>query len=679
MSTIFINPSKGAPTTDATGPSAHLFPQFSGAAASCPPDIFSLLKPVERRLTELDYKNGAKRVSLMINIIHFTKEGYSLSSIARRVGLSVASVCNLRRQYGHLKDYELTPENLATARGDAHRSVQFEADLTARMPEAVKHLQQLYLSTIQGSSDYITRGRRTGSASLALQRFADWEQCPPNLARALRRGSQPRALLNVIRQMNDLVEQQYRGVKHSSLNGTLVHTRELVTVLADGTREPINPGDWWVFDDMSTNFPFWFTGPDGKAYVGRQGLYAYDVCQRWVGCELVGTCRDSYTSAIILRFFRRLFEGLGKPRRGVVLERSVWAATSIQGFRLTHTGEVYEEEVIRPAMSKEDKALIHDGLEAIGIHVHYTHTPRGKEIEGGFAYLQRVFPTFAKDWQNIGHHAGEIEKGAKAMRQAHAGSRHPADLKFLHIDAHADLTEKVMRWINERKQWRESLTRPDGHPIPSDGRGHGEGSIPELPRLAPLTERDRAAFLPARNQVQIKDGKVHVQSDNIHAEFTNPDIFPRLGSGFRLFVKWDPSEPTIGAAIYSRETSSANFAGYQVGEWICMAEMLEPVARFNLSDEACSETDHAHQLKKRFNKTVRTAFRAVGMPALKAATARDGAGNVAEVSDTAQTNSIPEPKLPPPPASREVAPMSDRKKDLLARQAARARELMAET
>jgi len=150
-------------------------------------------------------------------------------------------------------------------------------------------------------------------------------------------------LLNVIREINDLHEQRYRGPKHASLNGTLTMRRTLVEILQDGQTVPIQPGDWWVFDDMSDNLPHWWTGPEHTQMIGRQGLYAYDLTRPWIGVEKIGTVRDSYTAAIILRFLRQWMQVYGKPRRGVVFERSIWEANVIKGCRITANGEPVDE------------------------------------------------------------------------------------------------------------------------------------------------------------------------------------------------------------------------------------------------------------------------------------------------------------------------------------------------
>jgi hypothetical protein len=77
------------------------------------------------------------------------------------------------------------------------------------------------------------------------------------------------------------------------------------------------------------------------------------------------------------------------------------------------------------------------------------------------------------------------------------------------------------------------------------------------------------------------------------------------------------------------------------------------------------------------------------MPALKAATARDGKGNTAEVSSSLlpageggrrPVEGLPaEPILQPPPRRRGSEPITERGKNLLARQAQLAREAIADS
>jgi hypothetical protein len=574
-------------------------------------------------LSERDKELGAERARILKAARPLIEKGHPLEDIAFAVGTSLATLWRLNKTFGHLPDGELTAERLATRFGNSGRTSPWA--YLALVPGIEKRLQYLYLLTIGSSSDEMGKDRRSGSAALALERFADDDLCPPALKPLLRAGKFPKPLLSLIRKITPEMEQTARGPKHQSLNANLTGRRELVEILADGSNRQIAAGDWWVFDDMSDNQPFWFLGPDGKKMVGRQGLYGYDITRRWLGVELVGTSRDSYTAAIILRFIRRLMQAKGKPRRGIVFEQSVWKANVIAGFRVTTAGELVEETFERPEMEGLERKLLQDGLRSLGIEIIYTHTPRGKEIEGAFNYLQRVLPTFSPEQINIGRHAGEFEKGAKALRRAHAGSHDVASLGFAEMDARADTLSRAMEWIDNRD-------------FPSSG----------YPVLSPLSASDLPSFLPHKHELMIRGGRVTATVDGEPYDFTNPTLFAALGSGYRLYVKFDPAEPTLGAAIYNRETSSANWERWPIGQLIGMADFMLPAPRFDFRHREERQGEPGLQARKTYNKFVRTAFRAVGLPQFRAATARDGKGNVATVEGRAGS--------PQPAGARAVTP-----------------------
>jgi hypothetical protein len=614
--------------------------------------------PPPALLTEKALEKGAWRVRLLKAARPLLRGPHAASqeAVAQLLGTSGPTLCRLLQDYQRIPDDQLTPERCAVEIPGRPSPYAYLADI----PAVVQRLQQLYLLTCGASSDYMSKDRRTGSAALALERFADDPLCPASLADKLRAGKFPKPLVQLIRRLTPEMEQRARGSKHASLNGTLIQRRTTLEILANGDQQKIQLGDWWVFDDMSDNQPFWFLGPDGAPLVGRQGLYAYDIRRHWLGAELIGTARDSYTAAIILRFMRRLMQALGKPRRGVVLEQSVWKARVISGTRLTATGELFEEEIERPALPEADKNLVHDGLRALGIEVFYTHTPRGKEIEGAFNYLQRVAPTFSPEAINIGRHAGEFEAGAKNLRRAHAGSHHPRDLGFLEMDARADVLERTMAWINARESQKTT---------------HGD-----YPVLLPISGRDLPVFLPRRHDLELRGGKLTASVDGEPYDFCAPELFASLGAGYRLTLKFDPAEPTLGAAIYNRETSSANHQGWPVGQYIGQADFLPPVARFDW--RSGDVPDPAADAKRRFNKYVRTAFRAVGMKQFRASTARDGRGNVAEITgETAAHLSASRPASlvaaarPIVNLAPETQARFTKQSDRLARQAAHARSL----
>lgn len=665
-----------------------LYAAASGTPDSSPPEG----RPPAPRLTEAALLKGAQRVQLWRVAGPLLAAGQTLTEVARLTGTSYPTLCRLRQEFGHLADHEITVEALAGRTGNCGRPSAW-VDFAAR-PDVRRALHKLYFLSCGASSEAMTKGRRTGSAAAVLKVFARDPLCPPELARQLAAGKQPRAFIGVIREITDFMEQRDRGAKHSSLNGSLIMRRTLIEILADGTENPVQPGDWWVFDDMSDNLPHWWglaAGHDGAKEewaIGRQGLYAYDVTGRWLGVEKIGTVRDSYTAAIILRFVRQLMETFGKPRRGVVFERSVWASNTIKGTRLSTGGHAFEEDLDRPAMSEEDKHLVQDGLRALGIKIHYTYTPRGKEIEGAFNYYQRLKPMLASQRAqvqsskfevqsselvpqpvNIGRHAGEYEHAAKQLRRARAGSHHPRDLGFLHIDESRDLDLEVFEMINAER----------------GGSGRAATGDQDYPVLPALTPSDLRAFFTRRHELVLRNGKVTATIAGQPYDFCAPELFATLSSGFRLAIKFDPTEPTRGAAVYNLETSSSNFRGWQQNEFIGFADFLPPVPRFDWRDKLNeSHDDPAGDIKKRFAGVVRTSYGAVGVKRrIKNATARDGRGNVAEASNSpvqsselkVQSSKLPTHRTLPAPSPDAWA----RQQQRLSRQAEQANRLRAIT
>lgn len=568
-------------------------------------------------LTERQRAIAAARRLLLVNALPYLEHGCALNHTAAAIHVPTSRLWRVMalapdnllldsQRAGWLLDQPL--HVLAPAEIPGRRSPWV---LLVTLPAVVRRLQELYQCTIGASSEYMAAGVRTGSASLTLLRFADDPLCPPELAQQLRRGSQPKPLLNVIRAITPELEAKLRGSKHYGHAGP-VNRRSMTVINADGTSAHLQPGDAWELDDMSMNQPFWCDGPDGPI-LSRQGLYCRDVASRqWVGVDLIARPREAYRAEDILRTLRRLMQAHGKPRRALRLERGVWAARSLRGFCVDAAGRVQEDVAERPAMEDGERQLLQDGLRALGIDIVYCYSSRGKGgIESAFNYLQSVTATFAGPAVNVGRHAGEFERAAKRLRQARAEVHTPAALGFLHIDAAADLQDTAMRWINEHAK-----TGVVSHP----------SSV-----LRHLSPQDLACFLPDCRELEICGGRVTATLDGQPYDFRAPESFAALGSGFRVSMRWDPSEPTLGAAIYSRETSSANWAGYQLGQFIGWAdyEAAGPQFDFRPADQR-----EGSDLRRRQVAFHRTAFRAMGrpeLPRIAIAAVRDGRGNVGEV------------------------------------------------
>lgn len=484
------------------------------------------------------------------------------------------------------------------------------ADLLA-VPDIANELNRLYAASMGASCAQATVGRRTGSIALALKRLGDFPLVPPRLASKLQAGGKPKPLVDFLkRNWTPEIEAKLRGQKHYATS-TISGRRDLEEELADGSRVPLQPGRVWVMDDMSSNIPFWFEVDSPSTInsplssmivrhgcaVGRQGLYAWDwASSAWLGLDLIGRLRDAYQSSDILRFLRKLMTRYGKPDK-LVIEQGVWKSHNISGWTIKGGDDSSLVEVdgdwTIDEMAGDETARLTDGIRALGVEIIYAYTPRGKPIEGAFNYLQRIVPTCLQPGEavNIGRHAGEFEWAARQARRAAAGVLHARDLGFIHIDRLADVSWQAMLWDGTHEKDRRT-----GKPLELLAQHLANFPLP------PLTQRDLAVFLPEQRSRIYKGGSLIAEvAGEIH-EFLNPEIFPQLPAGTKLDFAFDPSEPTLGAAIYGEKG------------FLCWADYLEAGPVISARDRS---EDAGPQLLKRYKLAHRTAARLLDLTTLR--------------------------------------------------------------
>jgi hypothetical protein len=524
------------------------------------------------------------------------------------------------------------------------------------VPEIIAELNRLYVATMGASCAQATEERRTGSIALTLKRLGDFPVMPERLAAKLRAGTQPKPFVDYLkRTWTAEMEAKVRGTKHYAL-ASVSGRRDLVEEMADGSRIPLQPGRVWVLDDMSSNIPFWFEVESGQRQsalgdresapsplasglspmisrhgcaVGRQGLYCWDwATSAWLGLELVGRLRDAYQASDILRFLRKLMQRYGKPDK-IVIEQGVWKSRAISGWKVLVDGQLLEEENgwQVPDLQGDESAKITDGIRALGVEIIYAYTPRGKPIEGAFNYHQRIVPTFLNPGEavNIGRHAGEFEWAAKQMRRAGDGVLHARDLGFIHIDRLADVAWQAMLW-----EGMHDKARRDGKPLKLLTQHLNNFPLPAA------TERDLAVFLPEKRSRLYKGGTIVVEVAGETHEFINPEVFALLPTGTKLDFAFDPSEPTLGAAIYDQRG------------FLCWASYLPagPV----ISNRVRTEDD-APQLLKRYKLAHRTAARLLDLQTLRTVRIAESRTRTGSVDgDRAQA-----PAAPLPAARRAAA------------------------
>jgi hypothetical protein len=642
--------------------------------------------PDRTGLSDAQRKEAVDRRSKLTEAWILLVQGCTLAVAASAAGLTQVKLCRLLQLATVSHDADpRTPLSASASHGDkayflihgplgrlapgvsTGRTNEWEFLLGVK--SFTDKLLTLYIATIGSSHDYLV-GKRSAKVATALERMAEEPECPAALARKLRKGQQPVCFVRYLRKVTPEVEARIRGAKHLQLHGASSR-RDQTARLPNGDRIKMISGFVVELDDMSINQPFWVNGPDGKPTLSRQGLYARCSYRGyWLGFELVARPREAYRAEDILRFLRRLMLTFGKFD-SLRMEKGIWHARTIKGF----DADGKEASVDRPAMADTERARLQQGLSAIGITIKYESSARGKgSLEKSFDYLQRITATYSTQFVNVGRHAGEFEKAAKAVRRARAESHHPANLGFARIDQLSECIEKAMRFVNARTVDRERS---------ADEQWDLDMAQRPLP---PLTERDMAAFLPDVREVTLRGLRATCKVDGKPHDF-RAEYFARLGDNYRIWVRFDASEPQLGAAIYNRETGSANTEAFALGDFICWARWEMPGPLLQVANDhglqsyttqelygVAQSDDDGLARRRALEKWVQTSFRALprpGQPSVKAHTKRDGLGYVVEATAGQlgpQRRTTAEAK-PAPRQEPAEAPQSFRLAQLLAEMA----------
>lgn len=571
---------------------------------------------------------------------------YSLAEVAVMVGTSAPTLHRLVKKFGHIPLNEIAPERIAPVK-DGGRECEWEFLLKDEAAKA--KLLEIYVATMGASSARAANDRRTAKIATALRNFAYEPECPQKLGARLREGYQPVPFVEFLRAaVTPEMEAKVRGPKHYQLHGPS-SVRDWTCRLPNGDRFEMPAAYTLSMDDMSANHPFYVELPQAAAgqdrennfILSRQGLYSLWAKHKvWQSVELVARLRESYTAADILRTFYKLCLSLGGVPPFVEFEQGIWKANKISGWQ--RDGDwLVEEQFERPGMAKEQMNTISAGLGLCGVKVLYKTKAHQKHIETHFNALQNILAIVARQYQCIGRYAGEFELPGKQLRRVRAGSHHPRDLHFASQPQLADCIAEAFRRTWEMPSAIKGKTRYEAH-------------WDDLSRvgLLPITPRLFAACLPGElRKTTIRGGYIEVQSKGQSYQF-RAEEFMQLGDGYELYYKFDDTDPNLGAAIYNRtsSTNSANFHGWQMDEFMFVAPREIPGPKLEVTTaptgvrvETVEErygagaVDRGDLVRRRQDKFVSTQFRAMPRPgqiSVRSASARDGRGNVVEVSNT---------------------------------------------
>ena len=512
----------------------------------------------------------------------------------------------------------------------------------------------------------------------------------------MREGYQPVPFVNFLRSaVTPEVEMGIRGRKHSQLYGPSAR-RDMTFRLPDGTRGDV-PAAWTLsMDDMSENHPF-FVEHQGETILSRQGLYSiFYKHPFWQGVDLVARVKESYRAEDILRCFYGICQAIGGVPQYVEFEQGIWKAKMISGWK--RDGDfLVEETIARPGMAESEMKTITSGLGLCGVKVMYKHSAHNKHVETHFNPLQKDIAITARAFQHIGRYAGEYELPGKQLRRVRAGSHHPGEIGFASQAQLADCIAEAMH----RSRCQDSAVRG------SDGRFmiRYDAHWADIAKVGflPLNDRLFAACLPGQmKKTTLRNGYVQVECRGKEYQFRNQDDdkLQRLGDGYELFYKIDETNPNAGIAVFNRtsQSNSANFQGWQPGEFMFHVARELPGPKFDVITApagvevttveerygrgAVDQGDTGLRKAKGFVATQTRHAPKPGQIAIRKASARDGRGNVVEVSNAGaspatdsnattaaqRTGNAPAASLPPRAQHAKQVPLTYRMRKALREQ-----------
>lgn len=470
---------------------------------------------------------------------------------------------------------------------------------------------------------------QTGSTPMALQLLAESRLCSAQTRAAIEAVRGGKSFPLSARRAAYITPEEvalFRGPRAFEL---LYYTtaRSMEWTDENNVRALIRPGDFWEFDDMSVNKPYWYEWPYGGdplsdrhgVRLGRQALIARDVRGKWLGCDLIGRVRDAYRAEDVLRFIHRLFQDYGVPL-GIRLELGVWASRIIDG-------------VLVDGPTPDDIQEAWAGVNML-CRVQHVHSPHAKGIiEGGFDLLQKRMGVYGV---GIGRRRGEMEAETADLLACQAGRRHPKDCGFPHIDAVSKQLDEAFRWLNEREMngrllrgvaddlWRQRMA--------------DHGPLGTLPRELEYV------LCPAKGERAMKGGHINITlahyAKGLFSFRVPVDKWPYLGTGYRLRYAFDPAEPSAGCHLFNAEMGVRNQHHLSRGYYLGIAPHDPERSQFDFSGAAPDATG-----RKQAAAAARTVYRQVaprGETGRKLAQAVDGEGNVvrAEIGGRPKTAEI---------------------------------------
>ncbi len=465
-------------------------------------------------------------------------DGLHLSRVAARLGVSDGTI---RRVLAGP-----APE-AGAARLGRPPVAELPARLLARVTRSAMHMSPNCSDRLRtrGAFEIVTMpGFLTGDetddelACIALirERLAEGRELPLAMRRQVRTMVTPEALKHM------------RGGNRARLEGFARHRR---FVIADefGGETRLLAMHAWTGDDMTLNYPFWYECTArgdacaerfGKRVSRAQLLVLTDIATGFIiGFLIVAKRSDGYNQRDVMALCQRAMMAHGKPLE-TLFERGVW-----KGAQIT------------------------SALHYAGINPHTARLARSKPIERIFGLFQERMPgiitALGLGWEkfNLGRYADDYRDNQKIWCLLRNGKIDPEQLGIPHISEMHRVCGLVFDHLNQRRVCGRQI---DGIPqILWEQQG-----APAVAAPRPLADAERWMFSRGHSEGQVRQGNVEVVNSDFGKAwwlFSAP-WFAGLGERYRLTVKFDPADPSAGAAIFNREEGArAKVRSYLESNW----------------------------------------------------------------------------------------------------------------
>lgn len=598
------------PDRDASGPSNE-----GTTSAECAGPLSST--PLRAK----DAAEYARRVRIVERWIEARAQGQTMTAVAIRMRVSVATLCRWAQAYetdgpealapgwhrcGRTPDYTPTDYEIAQVRAVYVRLCESRVRGKGRGSSRVAAFR------LVASSD---DGRITAAFRQTVLR-RESRSLPPSWERLL---ETPSSVLSY-------------GRDRKSLSGYISTPRGMHYIDADGNERPLRAGTLFESDDGTVNFPVCVPWPHGGdpcsdkwgVKIGRfQLLPIVDVrtrfCPLW---HFVIRSKSSYRGEDIVALFGACFADVGMPE-ALRLERGSW-----------------ESNIVR------------ESLAMAGVQVITAWTSKQKNAVEGF--FDRLWTPLSLAPRDVGRFRGEHAENTALLSQCEAGRRDPRE-HLLTVEQAVEQIGRAVSFLNgepiESKTW--------GRWVPQAlfEQQIAEQPLPRLPdHLRVFFSRERREWTVRKGAV---GGKVETPTLSFPVWFQDSALWEFEGCVVRCF--FDPFAPQVIGTLVLVDA----WRGYPAGHVIA-----RDVAALELPPQAVLAADWKDDAAERSLATRKAMAKAVRTESWhwrggRRSEARDGFGNSAvrtvDAAGIVTTHArvAPTPATVPPAPTRSSTPAAE--------------------